>query len=99
MPLSFEVYKPGEMKFLKIICLAFLFSSALHAQRVMENLGRGVVALRQPDGKVFVSWRLLGTEKNNLVFNLYRSLDGGKPEKLNKQPLIKGTNFIDDLID
>lgn len=40
--------------------------------RQMEDLGRGLVAIEE-DGHVFVSWRLLGTEPNDLGFNLYRN--------------------------
>ena len=38
----------------------------------MEKLNRGVVAIHQADGKVFVSWRLLGNEPANTAFNVYR---------------------------
>ena len=48
-----------------------------HGQRHMENLGRGVVAVPEPDGKVFVSWRVLGTDADSLAFNLYRKSEGG----------------------
>ena len=44
-----------------------------HAARVIERLGRGVVAVQQADGKVFVSWRLLGTDPAAIAFNLYRT--------------------------
>ena len=50
---------------------------AARAQRQMENLSRGVVAIQQADGKVFVSWRLLGTDPENIAFNLYRKSEGG----------------------
>ncbi len=52
-------------------------SAATLPPRQMENLGRGVVAIHQPDGKVFVSWRLLGTDPENIAFNLYRKSEGG----------------------
>jgi rhamnogalacturonan endolyase len=45
----------------------------IHAARVMERLGRGVVAVQQPDGKVFVSWHLFATDPANVAFNLYRT--------------------------
>jgi rhamnogalacturonan endolyase len=35
------------------------------------------VAIHQPDGKVFVSWRLLGTDPEGIAFNLYRKSEGG----------------------
>lgn len=66
--------------------------------RVMEALGRGVVALNR--GKdVFISWRLLGTEPQDTAFNLYRITDGGEPVRLNDQPLTGGTNFVDQHVD
>jgi rhamnogalacturonan endolyase len=85
------------MKQLKLIFLLFVtisFSLAMQAQRLMENLDRGVAAVRTADGKTFVSWRLLGTEPNNLAFNLYCT-SKGKTEKLNKAPIAKFTSFVD----
>lgn len=41
--------------------------------RIMERLSRGVVAVHQPDGRVFISWRLLGGDPENIAFNLYRT--------------------------
>ncbi len=39
--------------------------------RVMEKLSRGLVAVHQPDGKVFLSWRLLATDAPSVAFNVY----------------------------
>lgn len=78
--------------------LLLLAAPAL-AQRQMEALGRGVVAVRQADGKVFVGWRLLGTDDAALAFNLYRVTAGGKPVKLHPQPLTGATHFVDDKAD
>ena len=72
----------------------FLFINGVTAQRKMENLGRGVVAIRATTNQAFVSWRLLGTEPNNLGFNLYRQT-GGTTVKLNSTPLTGGTNWQD----
>ena len=63
--------------------------------RVMENLGRGVVALRKPYGSVLVSWRLLGLDPADIAFNVYRAADGAAPVKLNAEPLTAGTNYDD----
>jgi rhamnogalacturonan endolyase len=65
------------------------------AERQMEGLGRGVVAILREDGKVFVGWRLLGTDPEGLAFNLYRSAGGGAPVKLNREPLSGPTSFLD----
>jgi rhamnogalacturonan exolyase len=58
-------------------------------KKQMEDLSRGVVAVKTDNG-VFVSWRLLGTESETVVFNLYR--DG---KKVNKSPIATSTNFLD----
>lgn len=55
---------------LMLLCALHLFT--LSAQRNMENLGRGLVAVRTDENKVFLSWRFLGTEPENIEFNLYR---------------------------
>jgi rhamnogalacturonan endolyase len=62
--------------------------------RQMEKLGRGVVAINQGAGKVFVSWRILGTDPDELAFNLYRATGDGAPKKLNQEPL-RHSNFAD----
>ena len=63
--------------------------------RPMENLGRGVVAVKQADGKIFVSWRLLGTESAAIAFNLYRATGTAAPVKLNAAPIADSTNYTD----
>ena len=83
-------------------CWLALFAALLlpageaRAQRQMEALGRGVVAVKQSDGKVFVGWRMLGTDAGDVAFNLYRSTDGGALVKLNPEPLATVTHFTDD---
>jgi rhamnogalacturonan endolyase len=76
-----------------LILISLLFHSAYSqkvAERGMEKLDRGLVAVRTSPGEVFVSWRLFGTDPGNTGFNLYR----GK-QKLNKKPLTQTTWFID----
>ena len=63
--------------------------------RQMEKLGRGLVALHVGEGKVFLSWRLLGTDPDGIAFNVYRTSGNAKPTKLNAEPLAKGTCFQD----
>ncbi len=62
----------------------------------MEALGRGVVAIQQADGKVFVSWRLLGTDPDTVAFNLYRASGDREATRLNSQPITNATCFVDD---
>ena len=57
-----------------------------------EKLDRGVVAIRQADGRAFISWRTLMTDPKSAAFDVYRN-----GQKLNQAPLTKGgTWFIDD---
>ena len=64
---------PPSLRFACTAALTALATSLLvHAQPQLEHLGRGVVAIHQPDGKVAVSWRLLGTDPEGVAFNLYR---------------------------
>jgi rhamnogalacturonan endolyase len=70
-------------------------ASAPKPLRQMENLGRGVVAIGQGQGKVYVGWRLLGTDPEDIAFNLYRATGGENAVKLNTQPIIRTTDFVD----
>ena len=87
----------------KVLLVAFmllsLFAREAAGQRQMENLGRGVIAVNQGDSKVFVSWRMLGTDPDSIAFNLYRATNGGQAVKLNHQPIADVTNFVDEKAD
>ena len=67
-------------------------------QRYMEDIGRGVVAVRQDEKKVFVSWRLLINDPDDVAFNIYRVTDG-KSIKLNTKPVADVTFFVDETAD
>jgi len=59
------------------------------ALRQLERLDRGLVAV-PVEGGVLVSWRLLGTDPQNIGFNLYR--DG---QRVNAAPIAASTNYLD----
>jgi len=84
---------------LRVGTLALLLSSAATAQRLMENLDRGVVAIRMSPSEAFLSWRLLGLDPAGTGFNVYRSTDGGAWSRLNPAPLTGGTHFNDTTAD
>ncbi|GAB3230557.1 rhamnogalacturonan lyase [Glycomyces halotolerans] len=67
--------------------------------RPMEDLDRGVVAVRSGGTDVLVGWRLLGLDPEGIGFNVYRSTDGGGEVKLNGGPLSGGTNYVDSTAD
>lgn len=80
-----------------VLAFAFGYSTA-SAQRQMEYLNRGIYAVNEGNGKVFVSWRLMENEPADVGFNLYRT-SNGKTVKLNGSPLLKGTDFVDETVD
>lgn len=81
------------------LALAFLLAWTavlpLAAQRQMERLGRGLVGLKQGDGSVFLSWRLLATEPPGTAFDVYRRSGDGAPVRVNSQPLAGPTWLVD----
>lgn len=81
-------------EFLSALVL-LLCPAAVHAQREMEALDRGLVAVRQEDGTVFASWRLLGTDPEDVAFQLYRVI-GGKEERVHEEPLQGATCRVDE---
>ena len=58
-----------------------LYEARPKVERQMENLSRGLVAVRSDIGN-FVSWRFLGTDGQSKSYNLYRN-----GEKLNSEPI------------
>jgi rhamnogalacturonan endolyase len=63
--------------------------------RQIENLDRGLVGFRRSTSQVYLSWRLLATDPTNIVFNIYRSANGGAAVKLNSSPITQTTDFVD----
>jgi len=58
--------------------------------RVMEDLDRGVVAIRKGGSGVYVGWRMLGTEPESVGYNLHRD-----STKINTSPITNSCNFLD----
>ncbi|NQX01297.1 autotransporter-associated beta strand repeat-containing protein, partial [bacterium] len=85
---------PSKIAF---VCLGVLLSgtTASLAQRQMERLGRGMTALRSNSTQVYVGWRLLGNDPQEVAFNLYRSANGAAAVKLNGSPLAATTDYLD----
>lgn len=60
------------------------------AQRIIEKLDRGAIAVIDNSGQVFVSWRLLASDPEDTSFNIYKN-----NIKLNKEPIEISTCFVD----
>ena len=79
--------------------IALFFCCSATAQRQMEYLNRGIVAVPDGKGNIFVSWRLLVTDDDKIAFNIYRSMNNAKAIKINKTPVAAFTNYNDEKID
>jgi len=64
-------------------------------KRIEEKINRGMLAIPNKEGKVYLGWRLLKSDTKGTVFNIYRSVEGGDAVKLNKEPVVATTDFID----
>lgn len=75
------------------LLLFLLFTGyTLQAQYQMENLGRGVVAIRTSSSQVYIGWRLLGTDPAGIGFNVYRGTT-----RINTTVITASTNVVDDI--
>ncbi len=91
--------------------LALFACAQISAQPRVEALDRGLVGVAQPNGKVFLSWRLLASDAPETAFNVYREtlVTSGEDwgdfrsrdnppsglERLNGEPLTTVTWFED----
>ena len=81
-----------------LVGFSLLFSIAADVSG-MEKLDRGLVALEREDGSVFLSWRLLDTDPEDIAFRIVRSPLSLRSD-IRFTLLIKGktyrrTNFVD----
>lgn len=63
--------------------------------KYLENLDRGVVAIRAGSTTSFISWRYLITDDDNIAFNVYRRDEDNNVVKLNTEPIESVTYFYD----
>ena len=83
------------IKYLALAVIMLIAGTQAIAQRQMENLGRGVIAVRTGSDSVYIGWRMLGTDSADIAFNVYRQNGDDKPVRLNKNPITESTNYID----
>lgn len=75
-----------------ILLLLFLTPGRVTAQKQMERLNRGVVAVRTGSSQVYIGWRLFGNDPSNIGFNVYRNTT-----LLNATPITSSTNYTDNI--
>ena len=70
-------------------------STVASGKREMESLDRGVIAINQGGGKVYVGWRMFGLDPGSIGFNVYRATAGAAAVKLNTLPITATTDYVD----
>lgn len=87
-------------KLIIFFLILFSFGCTQTEQPVLtEKLDRGVVVLQIDENNVYVGWRLLKDDPENIAFNVYRLRVGDTIyEKVNTEPVITTTDFIDETV-
>ena len=62
-------------------------------ERIKEHINRGAIAISKDKG-VYLSWRLLTDDTENISFNVYYSANGKKYEKLNSKPIQSTCDYL-----
>jgi len=87
----------GRLLFFEMIGFFLLFTFAAAVSGV-EKLNRGLVALEREDGSVFLSWRLLDTDPEDIAFLISRRSTGARDNRavlLTEGEPYRLTNFVD----
>lgn len=87
-----------KIRFALVLLALLLGIAPALAQRQLEKLGRGLVAVRTGPSTAYIGWRLLGTDAENVGFNLFRSANGAAAVQLNGALLTTNCNFTDSTI-
>lgn len=82
------LHKPLVTSFYAVLAVCAVAQSHA-APKQAEYLDRGVVALPSGNG-IFISWRFLGNDPDNISFNVYRN-----GTKVNSSPITNSTNYFD----
>lgn len=87
----------GSIRIALSLALGVMLLQAVpaNAQRQMEPLGRGVVALRTGTSSAYIGWRLFATDPSDVGFNIYKSVNGAVGVKLNGAPLTTTADYTD----
>lgn len=64
-------------------------------EKIREKLDRGLIAVRTKEG-VYLSWRILENDPENLGFDVYRIDKNGSETKINSVPITETSDFSDE---
>jgi len=72
-----------------LVIIGMIFSNNLLAQRQMEYLTRGLVAVKSGDN-IFLSWRKFATDTGDVSYNIFRD-----DSLINELPITGISNYVD----
>jgi rhamnogalacturonan endolyase len=78
-----------------LAALILALAADARAERQMENLSRGIVAVPLQQGGMFVSWRLFATDPESVRFNVYRRQGDALATCITPEPLATATSVVD----
>ena len=88
-----------KKSFIYLLVLFYCSCSQNKEPVLTEKLDRGVIALQIDQNNVYVGWRLLMEDPEEVSFNVYRLQTGDDVyRKINNEPVTTSTNFIDETI-
>lgn len=87
----------NKIRIVLVFVISCLLADISFAQRQVEKIDRGVVALTVDKGQIYVGWRLLADDPDNVAFNVYRKEIGVTDDfvKVNDKPIVMTTDFMD----
>ena len=85
-------FEEGKSSIITFKSENYLFSK--NYNQVYPEKSRGLVAISNKSGGVYLSWRLFNTDPNSTTFDIYR-VSNGIDTKLNSEPIKNTTDFID----
>jgi len=68
---------------------------AFGGRRIVEKLGRGLIARPIAGGKVYLGWRLLPADTKETAFHVHRLTGDGKTVRLMAEPIRRTTDYVD----
>jgi rhamnogalacturonan endolyase len=75
---------------LSVVCVSVFVEFTVAGARYMENLDRGVVAVRTNSSQVYIGWRMLGTEwSQNIGYHVYHN-----GTRITSSPITTSTNYV-----
>jgi rhamnogalacturonan endolyase len=80
---------------LKVVLPALVIAVLPPVCLAAEKLDRGLTAIVNSEGKVYLGWRLLASDPPDVAFHVYRRTARGRPVRVSSQPVRTSTNLVD----